>query len=211
MRPLLALDLDGTLITVAQKQTNLLRALARARGLNLDPGPIWLLKRDGASTKSALVGTGVPMDLAHALSRAWVAAVETPYWQSLDSLLPRVEQCLTHLKSQADCVIISARQNASFLHQQVRRLGLSDYVSAVYQVHPNCASVAKAEILSQIGAVGFIGDTESDAKAAKLANVPFVAVSTGQRSEAFLRAAGIVEVHADLYTAVNFLLYQRYS
>lgn len=207
MRPLLALDLDGTLITVAQKQTTLLGALARARGLQLDLGRIWLLKRDGASTKSAIVETGVQMDLAQALSRDWVAAVETPYWQSLDSLLSGVKECLIGLQDQADCVIVSARQHAYLLHQQVRQLGLSDYVSAVHRVHPKRASEAKAKILSQIGATGFIGDTDSDAKAAELADVPFAAVSTGQRSEAFLRGAGLAEVHADFYTAIKSVSY----
>src|SRR5690606_30206558 len=89
----LCLDLDGTLITCEPRQSEVLRAAAKAVGYPVEPASIWALKREGASTAEALRATGVPEPIAARMMVHWLAWIEEPGWLSLDSPFAGVDDC----------------------------------------------------------------------------------------------------------------------
>jgi phosphoglycolate phosphatase-like HAD superfamily hydrolase len=177
------LDLDGTLLDARRRQVEVARSLVP----DLDGEDFWARKREGATTRELL---------GDEAAAAWVAAVEEPQWLALDVLLPGVADALRDVEAG---FVLTARRDARAVREQVaRHIGLP-----VEVVDPFDAAAQKAAVLQQRAASVYIGDTESDAKAAQLAGVPFVAVSTGQRSERFLRAAGVEVICASLAEALQ--------
>jgi phosphoglycolate phosphatase-like HAD superfamily hydrolase len=165
---------------------------ARPGGGAVDLDEIWMLKRQGLSTKHALLEIGVHDDVAERLAQRWADAIEDPRWLSLDALLPGVAELLSELARQGTRpVVITARRHADRAESQAESLGLLRWCSGLRVVAPEVPNTAKADELVAIEAAGFVGDTESDARAADLAGVAFAAVVTGQRSRAFLEEQGL--------------------
>jgi phosphoglycolate phosphatase-like HAD superfamily hydrolase len=195
----IAFDLDGTLITTGPKQSLLLCAVARRFGVEINAGEIWRRKREGMSNRSVLLDFGLDGALADAISNDWKSRIETPYWQSLDRLFDDAMPILSDIRATGQrCILISARSNRYLFRQQVFQMRLSPYFTQNYCVSPAHAAAEKAAVLRLSGARLFVGDSESDFEAAELAGIPFRAVSTGQRSEAFLTNAGVTSVSASL-------------
>ena len=84
-------------------------------------------------------------------------------------------------------VIISARKNATLLEQELSYLGLFKYFSRIFVVKPQTGGTEKGAILQKICPDLYVGDTEMDAQAARMANVNFCGVATGQRNASFMR------------------------
>ena len=211
-RSVVAFDLDGTLLDARARQVH---ALVQA-GIALDePTPdadrFWQLKRNGSTTGQALEQLGMPAARAHRLATWWQAHVEDSEMLRFDQLLPlataSIEAC--RVEGLSPC-ILTARSGAGSVLVQLDECGLARLVDDVRVVSPADAATAKAVHLKQWGAVAMIGDTESDARAAVLATVPFLAVSCGQRSEDFLRAR-FLEVFVDAHSAVMHWLSKRRS
>ena len=195
----IALDLDGTLITTGTKQSMLLRAVSRRFGIEIEAADVWLRKREGMSNQAALLDMGVYRATADAISREWIRLVETPYWQSLDRLFDDSRKVLTTIINGGEtCILISARSNPYLYKQQVYQLNLSGHFEQIFCVSPTNSVAEKAEILERSSVRLFVGDSETDYEAAKLAGVHFEAVATGQRSKAFLARWGVPCVRSTL-------------
>lgn len=192
-RGALALDLDGTLIDPRPRQVAALAALlASEEGIGqLNRDRFWELKRAGLTTAGALVDLGVDPATAERVADRWVATVEDSRWLDLDRMIPGVPRALDSLQGGARPLILTARQHEDRVRDQVSSLGLLHWCAEVTVVSPDSAAEAKAAQLLMHGCRGLVGDTESDAKAAEIAGVDFAAVSTGQRSEQYLRARGL--------------------
>jgi phosphoglycolate phosphatase-like HAD superfamily hydrolase len=202
------LDLDGTLIEAEARQTGLAVSLASELNLpQLAPAEFWRLKREGASTRGALISLGWQVDDAARLAEDWAARIEFPEWLLFDKPLPGVVESLSLLRSSGfRPVVVTARRDRYALGAQLDRLALSEHIADVIVVDPMEAVRGKATALLRLDAVGYVGDTETDAQAAADGGVPFAAVSTGQRSETFLRSRGIDSIHASLIQAIRFLV-----
>jgi phosphoglycolate phosphatase-like HAD superfamily hydrolase len=190
----LALDLDGTLTDPAPRQLAALEAVLErhAEAGPVDLGRFWADKRGGLSTGAALEELGVAPALAAELAADWGAAVEDVAWLELDRLLPGVAEALEALAAGGERpVILTARRHPDRVREQVAALGLLAWCGGVRVVSPAAAAEQKAAELTALGARGFVGDTESDARAAELAGCEFAAVGGGQRSPEFLRARGL--------------------
>ncbi|HEX8101896.1 MAG TPA: HAD family hydrolase, partial [Solirubrobacteraceae bacterium] len=105
------------------------------------------------------------------------------------------------LAASPGAVVLTARADAEGVRRQVARLRLLDPASVIV-VSPGGAAERKAEILATRRPALFVGDTESDGRAAQLAGVPFLAVDTGQRDAAFLAARGWPPVPGGVRAAV---------
>jgi phosphoglycolate phosphatase-like HAD superfamily hydrolase len=70
------------------------------------------------------------------------------------------------------------------------------HVGKVFIVPQRSAAQSKALLLLETKPDVFIGDSESDYEAARVAGVRFVAVATGQRSRKYLLSKGVAEVSA---------------
>lgn len=200
----LALDLDGTLISCEQRHCALMRQLCRDDGLAEDFIPrYWAAKREGASNLTALKALGHPAPEARAA--AWNRSIEHWPWLGFDRLLPGVPNALAALaRDEFRVVVLTARGQPAFLHQQLDRLGLAQHLDALIVVPPSNAAAAKAQALREFKALAFVGDTESDAEAASLAGTPFVALHCGMRSQAFWQARATPS-HPDLCAALAAL------
>ncbi|MFG6466612.1 HAD family hydrolase [Roseateles sp. BYS87W] len=187
MKPVIALDLDGTLVSCAPRHQRLMRHVCGGDALDEDFIPrYWAAKREGASNVSALRALGHPSP--HARAEAWARDIETWPWLGYDRLLPTVAESLTARRVRA--VVLTARRCRAMVHQQVQRLGLLHLVDDLIVVSPHDAARCKATELGRLRAQGFIGDAETDADAAAAAGVPFAALAGGMRSAAFWQRRG---------------------
>ena len=189
-RPVVGLDLDGTLVTCRDKQLYALRQAVERTGIQYRAfDSFWKLKCKGSTTADALCETGVEKDVAENLARHWVENVET--WECLqqDRLFPGVLESLSLLSRRVDFLLLSGRRNSEMFRRQISELGLDAYAKYREVVFADAdVANAKSLLLKKYGAQCYIGDTESDIAAASKANVPIYVVSTGQRSAEFLRA-----------------------
>jgi phosphoglycolate phosphatase-like HAD superfamily hydrolase len=196
---IIALDLDGTLLTCEPRQSTVLRAACVRNGASIGLAEVWQLKRSGKSTLDAMQTLGMPAPSASRISSDWMAMIEQPQWLALDSVLPGVRQWMDAVKgSGGKLQLITARRRPEFLRPQLRNLGLESLFSWIHCVSEGSISKAKANCLQLTGAQLFIGDTESDALAARTAGISFAAVTTGQRSEKFLREVVGERIHTSL-------------
>ncbi|MFN3409272.1 MAG: HAD family hydrolase [Limisphaerales bacterium] len=201
---IVALDLDGTLISCEPRQSAVLQAALTRVGHQAEPQEVWRHKRDGLSTERALIRCGLAPVAAHAVAEQWRGTIEEPFWLSLDRVLPGVEAALEAMRAAgARLCLLTARSRPEWLPQQLTRLGLAPVLHEMRVVPPETARADKANQLVALKVEIFFGDSESDWRAARDAGVPFVAVSSGQRSERFLRDQGIDRVCPGLWEAWN--------
>lgn len=190
----IALDLDGTLIDAKLRQVGLARFHLATFGVELDGEAFWAKKREGATTKATLEAMGFLC--ATEVAMGWGRDIESREWLARDPWLPGACEVLAALRGQGVRVrVVTARRDAVAVREQAEALGLSRLVDEIAVVDPRQAAVEKAAYLT--GVALFVGDSESDAEAAALAGVPFVAVDTGVRSRGFLERLGL-RVEEDL-------------
>ena len=188
MTSTLAVDLDGTLVSCAPRHSALMRHVCRGDGLADDFIPrYWAAKREGASNLVALRELGHPAPAARAA--AWARDIEHWPWLGFDRLLSGVAEALAARRHRV--VVLTARREPVFARQQLDRLGLARWVDDVIVVPPTAAAEAKARHLQALQPVAFIGDAETDAAAARAADVPFIALDCGMRSTAFWQRQGL--------------------
>ena len=199
----LAFDLDGTLIDARHRQVEVTAWLLDQHGAGaLERTRFWRLKRGGMSTAAALARLGYATDLVETVARAWPEQMETDAWLAQDRALPGVTRVLGRLRDDgARIAVITARRRAEGAQRSLQAATLSDLVDDLCAVAPTDAPAAKARRLRELEASWFIGDTDGDGTAARTAGVPFVAVSTGQRSGGYLQALGYPP-SGSLYAAV---------
>lgn len=185
-----AFDVDGTLITCRDRQLEVLRVALKALKISqkIDLDEHWDYKQNGLTTRKALVAQGFLKASADSVGELWDRFIEEPSFLTIDRPLPGVLEILAILEKQGyELVIISARRNITLLKQQLSYLGVLRYFSRVIVARGQTGNSEKGEILQKICPDVYVGDTEMDAQAARVANVHFCGVSTGQRTASFMR------------------------
>jgi phosphoglycolate phosphatase-like HAD superfamily hydrolase len=204
--PVFALDFDGTLVSCRERHVAVAAAVIGELGLPpLDAQGFWASKRRGASTREALRLAGYGDHDAARVAELWGERVELSEWLRLDTPWPGACEAVARVRTARLCpVVLTARRDAAAVRAQVAA-AVDVGPAAVFVVSPYSAAEQKARRLREMGATGFVGDTESDAAAARSADVPFAAVSNGQRSESFLHDLGLA-VYTDVFRAVESLV-----
>ncbi|MDW8002932.1 MAG: HAD hydrolase-like protein [Deltaproteobacteria bacterium] len=200
----IAFDLDGTLIDCKARQITVLRVILKALHIdNVNYEEIWNLKREGFTTKDALILGGVDPETATQIQRNWEQVIEDWKWLSLDTVFYDTLPVLKMLKERNVCIgVVTARQSQRLASLQMQQLGLMPFISMFEVVDPLFASTAKAEVLKSWKVEVFIGDTEIDFQAATLAKVFFVGLSRGQRSRDYLIRSGVNIIYETLEAAM---------
>ncbi len=208
----LAFDLDGTLLDARARQVHVLAKACLAQNDRApDEVRFWKLKRTGLTTIGALEEMGYGQQRARAINAYWIEHVEGSDVLCHDRVLAHAVQAL-HLARAHDLMprILTARSNAVLVASQLDNCGLAALADGVRVVRPANAATEKAAVLREWQAIAMIGDTESDARAAALASIPFLAVLTGQRSAAFL-AARSISAFDDVLSAVEHLVAEEHA
>jgi phosphoglycolate phosphatase-like HAD superfamily hydrolase len=204
---IIALDLDGTLISAKERQTLLLLAVCARYGYRLDEDLVWSMKQQGANNLHVLQKIGMDERLIQFVCAAWLRDIETPFWLSLDVLFADTFDVLHSLRSAGnELVLVTARSQEYLMRQQVNRLGIEEYFHSIYCVSPARSVLEKFQILCSAGACAFVGDTETDFYSAAMAGIRFYPVSTGQREAEFLKAAGTPNAYESLSKSAEKLL-----
>ncbi len=201
----LALDFDGTLVSCAPRQLAALRAALSYCGVKpVDLSEHWRLKREGTATVAALRLQGLSEEFARAVSERWHAEVERYPWLSLDSPFTGVPELLKALIGNGvELALVTARRYPRLLRLQLDQMGFGECFTAVHVVSPTDAVEEKAAVLRALAPDLFVGDSEVDAAATKLAGTPFAAVASGQRSRDYLCAVMDSPVFEDVLGAVR--------
>ncbi|WP_374347899.1 HAD family hydrolase [Chitinimonas sp.] len=197
-------DLDGTLISAAERQSCLMKAIAGRYGINLDADVYWRLKRAGDGNVDALLGMGVDLTTARRLHLAWLRDVESPYWLSFDSVFEDTVSSLEVLVLKgASLHLVTARRDSSLMVYQIQRLGIFRYFRSINCVSPERAVEEKRGVILGKKGIVLVGDSEIDFKAAQVSGCEFHAVSTGQRSSSFLSRLGGAAVWSSLTGCIS--------
>lgn len=207
--PVVAVDLDGTLVDAAPRQIAVAQEAARIVGSReIDGEMFWSYKREGATTLEALRRLGVENSAALEIDAHWREQIEAPRWLQLDAPLSGARDAVLAIRADGFApLVLTARGSAEGALERVAALQIAGLPCVV--VSPTAAVAEKAAALTAHAACGFIGDSETDGEASRRAKIPFVAVNTGQRSRAFLDglgfevADGLVEAWVRLRAALG--------
>lgn len=210
-RDVIVLDLDGTLITCQHRQVALAEHLSdRYASSAFDSAAFWEAKRAGASTLAALRTLGFTHHTASLIATEWALCIEDESWIAYDVLIPGALRALEQIASAGlGAIVLTARRNARGVARQLTVMGITPWLIHTIVVSPFRAVEDKARVLIDLMPQAFIGDSESDAAAAKRAGVPFLAVSTGQRGTDFWSAYGEEHPFPSVEAAVEEILSSR--
>ena len=181
----LAFDLDGTLLDSRARHTLVLNAVLNEMNLPIDTSKLMFMKRIGCSTFDFLSSSGLSSKEASAVNSQWIKRIEEAQFQIYDKLYEGIRELLQRLYLNNDIYLITARKDQKELNYQLERLSIFQYFKKVIVVNPSDSSTEKSIFLERLVPDIFIGDTESDEKAAKLANVKFYPVNYGFRSDRY--------------------------
>lgn len=154
-----------------------------------DIDTFWALKQEGKNNYSSLINLGYPPSDAKNYNNLWIEKIEDIEILKLDELIIDID-LINHLSKEFNLVLLTARKLKHHVFAQLKWLGLTEYFHEIFVVNPINVTEEKAVILKSIAASLYVGDTESDMKAAKLANVKFIPVSSGMRSRCYFAKNG---------------------
>jgi phosphoglycolate phosphatase len=170
-------------------------SLEAVGGRPLGAGAYWARKRRGAGWPEVLGGSQVAAGLAGPFLERFLAEIEAPWRLRLDRLFPGVRPTLETLRRRGDRLfLVSLRRSSREFLDQVRGLGIAGAFEGVLsgQAHAE-GRLAKLHLLRQVeldGPAAVVGDTEADVLAARQLGLAAIAVSSGLRTAAYLKAAG---------------------
>ncbi len=210
----IAYDLDGTLISCAERQVEVAKhALRKCSVKTLNGELFWNLKRGGANTEEALSLVGLDEGHAREAACLWRDAIEYPRWLQDDRLLEDTIRILRETRRRnRQVLVITARKNTTLVRWQICKLGIHECIDDLIVINPSEVIQGKAKVLRHRKVDGYIGDTELDWEAARLAGAAFVAVATGQRAPDYLLSKGVTPVCgtlAEAYQTLETMLARR--
>lgn len=187
------IDLDGPILDVRDRHCACYAEILRELGAEaLAEERYWTMKRCGESPRAILSQSGAD-DRYDAFASRWLAAIESSEALALDHVHEGAVEALTRWRSSGKKLVLATmRHDARMLADQLSRLQLSRLFDEVLVCDPGGGASAKAgrvhdELPGECNAV-WIGDTELDARAARLLGCPVVLVTCGLRDEAYLKS-----------------------
>lgn len=173
-KPVVAFDLDGTLLDSRKRHKIVLDDILKKYNIELDTSDLIEFKRNGKNNVNFLISKGLNEAKAKEIQQKWIENIENEEYLKLDILYSDTFEVLEQYSKDNDLILVTARNNKDGLQKQVRDLGIEKYFSTIKVVVPG-KNVAheKAQVLRDYSAILFIGDTLSDAQAARLTGIDF--------------------------------------
>lgn len=186
VRKTIAFDFDGTLLDSRKRHEIVMCDVLKKHGINLDATDLVSFKTEGHNNIAWLLSNEIAEDVAKEINSEWISLIENEDYLKNDVLYPDVLGTLQKLSKENDLYLVTARNNKEGALKQINELGINQYFSHIFVVESNSETPAlKAKYLSEIGADVFVGDTESDYKAALIAKCEFKAMVWGFRSKKY--------------------------
>lgn len=173
-RPVVAFDWDGTLLDSRKRHKIVMDFVLNKFGINIDTSDLVEFKRQGKNNIDFLTSKGIAERLAKEIQGEWIKNIEKPEFLEADKLYPDAVELLEEYSKDNDLILVTARSNAELVKQQINKSNVAQYFKDIFVVPSGqTASDEKAKILKEQKAVLMVGDTASDAKAARLAGIDF--------------------------------------
>jgi phosphoglycolate phosphatase-like HAD superfamily hydrolase len=195
---ILFFDLDGPLLDVAPRYVALHRELLRPHGFEgMDAARYWAAKRARRGENEILADLGAAA-IAATYNPERLARIETSAYLRFDRVWPWSLACLQHLGRHATLVMVTARAHRDALLDQLDSLELRlPFHEILSEPGNDRVDLQKAGLIRDYlarhrlpaEAHWMIGDTEADVLAGKRVGLGTIAVLSGIRDEAHLRAA----------------------
>lgn len=190
MKPWLVIDLDGTLLNVANRHYSLYCMILSRWGIHPKSfADYWAARRSGNANLKLMVESGLPKEGISQAVRIWKMYIESRQFLSRDSLWPGVVEWLRKRACEYCLFLCTVRSRVQYLKWQLESLGIMPYFSVVECVGhgPNQgARKAQRVVKKDVRPLVWIGDTEDDVLAARALGIPAVVVDYGQRDPELL-------------------------
>lgn len=182
-RPIVAFDWDGTLLDSRKRHKIVMDFVLNKFGINIDTSDLVEFKRQGKNNIDFLISKGIDERLAKEIQGEWIKNIEKPEFLEADKLYPDAVELLEEYSKDNDLILVTARSNAELVKQQINKSNVAQYFKDIFVVPSGqTASDEKAKILKAQNAVLMVGDTASDAQAAKKAGLSFKFYENGFHS-----------------------------
>lgn len=193
------LDLDGTLLHGKDRHYFCYKKIASDMGfsvINIDE--YWEKKRAKISLNNILGPSNIANHYAKFITE-WLRLIESPELLELDELHDGVLELLRGWNEKGiELILVTMRQDAGALEQQLKKLGLRKHLDQVLVCSKQGVGSSKAlhvenslkgNPLFREGAL-WIGDTEADWEAANYLGVDLLLVENGLRNREYLKTLG---------------------
>lgn len=175
MKNIVAFDFDGTLLDSRNRHTVVMRDVLNDFGINLNLDDLIEFKSFGKNNIDYLKTKGIDETTSQKVQKQWIANIESYEYLEKDILYDDAIFLLNKYSKNNELILITARANIDGLNKQIDKFDLRKYFKEIFVVNPGkTATEQKAEILKSQNAILMIGDTNSDANAAKIAGIKFV-------------------------------------
>jgi phosphoglycolate phosphatase len=161
-------------------------------GKALEKTNYWDLKRKKTKWPELLSKSQLPINIELEFLDEFIKKIEDPEYLKMDVLFPGTLQALEILAVAYECYLVSLRRNRENLMRQVEWLKIGPYFKDVLTGHSKNdghdvkIALIRANLNDADGIV--VGDTEADIIAGRELGLKTIALTSGIRSEHFLRA-----------------------
>ncbi len=182
----IAFDLDGTLLDSRLRHISVMEDILKKYNINISANDLVEYKGQGLNNISWLLSHNIPVNLAETIANEWIVNVEQECYLQTDVLYSNTRLMLEKLSEYNNLFLITARKDRTMLEKQLKSLHVYQYFTKICIVDPlDNPQNHKSQFLIDNHVDFFVGDTEIDYEAAKLANTKFYAVDYGFRSRNF--------------------------
>lgn len=194
-------DLDGPILDVSRRYYRVFLDISGGRS-KLSKKAFWALKRKKTSWLNIFKKAGLKIKNED-FQRLWLWCIEGRVYLGLDRIHCKAKRELSSLSKTNRLYLISLRQSKKNLFWQVKRLGLDKYFKKIIHCPPGPgepwqkkAKLLKRNLRNKEKAL-MVGDTEVDIRAAKLAGIKSMAVTSG------IRAGEVLSKEKPYFLAAN--------
>jgi phosphoglycolate phosphatase-like HAD superfamily hydrolase len=194
---LLFLDLDGPLLDVRKKYCSVYAEVVKELGGRpLKGTEYWRFKRAKVAESEILIRSNLPLGLRPHYFNLRKERIETREFWKMDQVHPEVITALEGRRGDFCRVLVTLRHSRHELIAQLKAFNLSNLFESVLSQDGDVAGTerwqGKVRMVRErcgdnINGATFIGDTETDIRAAKVIGAKSVAVTFGIRNAQLIR------------------------